>query len=211
MQVLCDTTPGDLTYWTLEHILFIDGTLVIDLLMQWERMCRTTKSFESVMCFQYPKTLDLEISWTFRLGEMTSSVTDLDFMWALCGQVVLSAHPQDSAGSESEAGRWPRSLPTSTMDCSRGQKIVKAKFQTPFFWAWKFPREFLQLIFKDIWQILIVYSFQGIVKCPPFDSLAFGHGARVCLGKQLADYEGRLVIAQARAASLEFCTCRSCH
>ena len=77
MQVFCDTTPGDLTYWTLEHILFIDGTLVIDLLMQWERMCRTTASFESVMCFQYPKTLDLEISWTFRLfrlGEMTSSV-----------------------------------------------------------------------------------------------------------------------------------------
>lgn len=37
---------------------------------------------------------------------------------------------------------------------------------------------------------------EGIVKCPPFDSLPFGHGARVCLGKQLADYEGRLVIAQ---------------
>eukprot|EP00438_Fugacium_kawagutii_P020491 Skav224515 [mRNA] locus=scaffold4480:6995:11410:+ [translate_table: standard] len=36
----------------------------------------------------------------------------------------------------------------------------------------------------------------GIVKCPPFDSLAFGHGVRACLGKQLADYEGRLVIAQ---------------
>jgi len=37
---------------------------------------------------------------------------------------------------------------------------------------------------------------EGILKCPPFDSLAFGHGARICLGKQLADYEGRLVIAQ---------------
>eukprot|EP00435_Cladocopium_sp_Y103_P068442 s818_g31.t1 len=37
---------------------------------------------------------------------------------------------------------------------------------------------------------------EGIVKCPPFDSLPFGHGARVCLGRLLADYEGRLVIAQ---------------
>jgi len=36
----------------------------------------------------------------------------------------------------------------------------------------------------------------GIIKHPPFDSLAFGHGARACLGRQLAEYEGRLVIAK---------------
>lgn len=40
---------------------------------------------------------------------------------------------------------------------------------------------------------------EGLVKCPPFDSLPFGNGARLCLGKQLADYEGRLVIAEAMA------------
>ncbi|CAJ1351757.1 unnamed protein product [Effrenium voratum] len=37
---------------------------------------------------------------------------------------------------------------------------------------------------------------EGIVKCPPFDSLAFGSSSRVCLGRQLADYEGRLVLAK---------------
>ncbi|CAK9032165.1 7-alpha [Durusdinium trenchii] len=37
---------------------------------------------------------------------------------------------------------------------------------------------------------------EGLVKCPPFDSLPFGHGARICLGKILAEYEGKLVIAQ---------------
>ena len=35
------------------------------------------------------------------------------------------------------------------------------------------------------------------MKCPPFDSLAFGSSSRVCLGRQLADYEGRLVLAKA--------------
>ena len=36
---------------------------------------------------------------------------------------------------------------------------------------------------------------QGIIKHPPFDSLAFGHGPRICLGRYLADYEGKIVLA----------------
>ena len=36
---------------------------------------------------------------------------------------------------------------------------------------------------------------EGIIKHSPFDSLAYGHGARVCLGRHLADYEGKLVLA----------------
>lgn len=36
----------------------------------------------------------------------------------------------------------------------------------------------------------------GFIKLPPFDTFAFGHGPRICLGMRLADYEGRLVIAK---------------
>ncbi|CAE7693439.1 CYP4C21 [Symbiodinium sp. CCMP2456] len=36
---------------------------------------------------------------------------------------------------------------------------------------------------------------EGIIKVPPFDSLAFGHGPRICLGRHLADYEGKIVLA----------------
>ena len=37
---------------------------------------------------------------------------------------------------------------------------------------------------------------EGIVKHPPFDTLAFGYGPRICLGMRLAEYEGLLVIAK---------------
>jgi len=37
---------------------------------------------------------------------------------------------------------------------------------------------------------------EGIIKHPPFDSLFFGHGARICLGRQLADYEGKVALAK---------------
>jgi len=36
----------------------------------------------------------------------------------------------------------------------------------------------------------------AVVKCPPFDTLAFGNGARMCLGMRLADFEGRLTIVR---------------
>mmetsp|Transcript_102502 Transcript_102502/g.311242 ORF Transcript_102502/g.311242 Transcript_102502/m.311242 type:complete len:501 (+) Transcript_102502:44-1546(+) len=35
----------------------------------------------------------------------------------------------------------------------------------------------------------------GVLECPPFDSLPFGHGARLCLGKNFAHLEGTLVLA----------------
>jgi len=36
----------------------------------------------------------------------------------------------------------------------------------------------------------------SIIRLAPFDTLFFGHGARICLGMRLANYEGRLVIAK---------------
>ena len=37
---------------------------------------------------------------------------------------------------------------------------------------------------------------EGIIKHTPFDALGYGHGARLCVGMPLANYEGQLVLAR---------------
>ena len=37
---------------------------------------------------------------------------------------------------------------------------------------------------------------KGLIKHPPFDALSYGHGARICVGMPLANYEGTLVLAR---------------
>ena len=184
------------------------------------KIYRTTTSFESVMCFQWRN--DLWVSWprdslniwTWR-NDFFSALTDLlDFIWLfaakLCYRHMLKTAPEVKAklGDDLEVFRPARWIASEARELFLEQQNSKDLFLRE-----KYQRIPAFLIFLTSDKFWLCTAFhQGIVKCPPFDSLAFGHGARICLGKQLADYEGRLVIAQVRAASLKFCTCRSsCH